>query len=160
MPKYKILLPDWQKILDKKWVLIDSVAFNIMADYQASGLIKELQSIASCIYINPVLLEVMATDKKALLAPRLALFDLCTELPFKRLKLEQARELQQDLYEIGVRPSPTDLYLGSLGREFDNLYILTENTKDFPRPFFERVGYIVVETEKSSRLLSIIHTAS
>jgi hypothetical protein len=160
MRPYQILLHDWQSALSKKWLMLDSSAVNIIADFQASGIMQELQPVISILYINPVLLEVNATSKNTLVPARQALLRLCNELPFTRLDVNESKALQQELRAMDVRPSPTDLYLGAFLRQFANMLLLTENVSDFPTPHFERVGYIVIEGPKSSRLLTVIKAPS
>jgi len=62
--------------------------------------------------------------------------------------------IQELLSKMDTYPAPTDLYLAASAARYNlPTYILTGNHKDFPVPLFERKAPLIIQKEKSLKLL-------
>lgn len=159
-----LLSPGLLETLKESDLLFDTVAVDQLIFFNAGGVMKEMKKVKAVFcYIHEVFLELMATDKSPKRAER-QLF--LSEYEFKPIThvykntRSIARKLQEKLHKIDSHPSPTDLYLGACLSMFTtgntNTYLITGDVKDFPSPIFEKVGFIVLSSDKHVRALTVL----
>ncbi len=151
----------WKAIVKDKWLLFDTCAINIIVDHKAYSIFETLKLLnVKNKYIHPISMELKNTNDPKLAAIRASVLDAndFESTVFDIQTFELADKIQFYLSNQGCRPSPIDLYLGATMAKYkqDSILVLTNNLKDFPKPLYERLGYIVVEGEKQSRLLAIV----
>jgi hypothetical protein len=69
-----------------------------------------------------------------------------------------AIDLQQKLHLEKCHPEPEDIYLGAHIKQanLNCSCLITANNKHFPKPVFSKIGYILLESQKETQVLSII----
>lgn len=154
-------LSEWKDIVKNKHVLFDSDAIISLIEYEALSVFEVFKSldVTNC-YIHPVYTEILRTDK---LSKRNFRQAIITNNDFAMLPLtindfNKASQVQKWLSNTNCFPSPTDLYLSGKMAEFhhDRILLLSGNLRDFPFPLFNRVGGIVLQNNKQSRILSFL----
>lgn len=154
--------PNWQDVVRGKWLIFDTDALISIIQFDAMDLFEELRSLGiTFTYINPVLLELMNTERsKDKLKRASVLSDYgFTELPVNVAEMKNANRIQKS-WPIGVKgnPSSTDYYLGGVLARYSNesAYILTSNVKDFPQPIFTRKAFIPLVNQTDFKGICIV----
>lgn len=156
-------LPDWADIVSGKFLLFDSDAIISLIEYEAKDLFLELEKLGVefCI-IHPVYVELLKTDNPAKRVERQQLLDQYkfTVLPLTKGEMDKARDIQEYLLlSKSYTASPTDLYLGGRLATFTkqaSIYLLTSNLSDFPSTLYKRETGIVLQNNKSTKIISIL----
>ena len=152
------LLPN----LNGKWVLFDTSAIAQLIEHDADDLwqVLEQHGITPC-SLDLITLELLAHGDVAERSRRLEAIGKMPSLALSPKDSGVARNLQNELHTVTSRdckPSPTDLYIGAVAARFPvgTLLIATENIKDFPKPYFERLGYILFENKLQTKTVCIM----
>lgn len=156
-------IPD-KKILQRQNVLFDANSLINIIDYDAYDLLEKLRVDYKVTFatIHPVLVELYNSNNSPLRAQRQLLIDRYefVVMPLDKNNFDHARKIQVWDSKVDCFPAPTDLYLGSIlyqySRSAEKVLLLTGDLKDFPRPLFVRTGHIVLLSEKSSLLLTLL----
>lgn len=152
---------DLLSTLSGKWVLFDTSAIHRLIENEADDFWKALakHSITPC-YLDLIVLELLAHRDATERTRRLEIIGNLSPLSLQPTDSEAARRLQNELHAVTSKdctPSPTDLYIGAVAARFpDNLLIATENVTDFPKPHFERVGFILLEDKLRVKIVSLL----
>jgi len=151
-------LQSWKKILKDKTLIFDADAIISISKYSAALLIDNLKkNKVACCYIHPVLMETLNTDNVVERATRQTILDQLAFVKMNDRIFETAKDLQMELHdECKTYPSPTDIYLGACAKWFPDTFLITANLADFPYPPFIRVSGIIVQGNKSLKVLSIL----
>jgi hypothetical protein len=145
-----------------KTLLFDSCVFVNLIKLDAISLLDRLKSLdCTLAYIHPVLIELLRTDRSQDRTKRLMLID---EYEFMLISLnkyglyDKAQTIQEELHSVFCHPSPEDIYLGAALATIgiSDMFLLTTNQKDFPIPIYERNGNIIIQDNKSVRLITLI----
>lgn len=157
---YPTEITGWKNVLQGKWVIFDSDAIvSILANKQ-QYVFDQLKSVCTgFLYIHPVLLELMNTNSSLEKLSRTKLlidFDF-VKLPLTKSEIDFATQIQESL-PLNCQPSPTDLYLGGSTAHYanGNTFLITANIKDFPMPIYTREGHIILQTDNSLKVLTIL----
>lgn len=156
-------LPAWSGYVTNKHVLFDSDAIISTIQYEAYSLYNTLKKlkVTFCL-IHPVYIELLRTDNAVKRLERQTLIEKYnfTFLPLTKKEMDMAKDIQTYLLlSRSYTASPTDLYLG--GRlatlSEDHIYLLTANLSDFPLPLYTRASGIVLQNNKSSKILYLLN---
>lgn len=149
---------DWKDFIKGKWLLWDSCALIKVIKYQAEDIFDTLAALKTLnLYIPPVQLELFATnDKQDSIKRAAALSTYFDLIAFTNVEIEKARKIQAVIGAI-CQPSPVDLFLaGTIARYNSSPYLVTENTRDFPSPYFKKECFITLHDDKSTCALTIL----
>lgn len=150
---------DWKTIVRNKWLLWDTSGINRVIQYNSEDIFSEIESLGGTnVDIHMVELELLATNNKLDSLRRSAVLDNhFTMLPFKERTMNVAKALQS-AFGAMCQPSPTDLYLGATLASYDTdrLYMVTENIRDFPAPYFNKLGFINLYADRGVCALTIL----
>ena len=148
--------------LKEKWILFDTSAIAQLIEHDAHDLwqVLEQHDITPC-SLDLITLELLAHLDVTERARRLEAIGKMPSLALSPQDSKVARKLQNELHAVtskGCKPSPTDLYIGAVAARFPTgkLLIATENIKDFPKPYFERLGYILFESKMQTKTVCIM----
>jgi hypothetical protein len=159
---------DWQKIVKNKWLIFDAGAIISIIEFGAEDLSDTFLKLkAKLTYIHPVLLELMNTDSTKSKIKRNEILDSYDfeMLALREIETKLAAQIQNSLpINIKSKPSSTDFYLGGTLARYanSNAYLMTSNTKDFPKPIYTREGFIILHNNMLSvfRSLASIRVSS
>jgi hypothetical protein len=152
-------LPNWKKFLKNKYLIFDTDAIVSISKYNASNLLDELIKLnADLNFIDPVHKELFATDNKKDVSERVEVMQKMKELPLTPTEIRHANTIQKELTIHDCHPSPTDLYLAGFLMKYNNnkTFLITSNLKDFPFPIFKRNSSIILQSNNSTKTLSVL----
>ena len=150
----------WKDVIKDKHVLFDSSAYIQFESYNILGqleIFKELNTVLC--YIDPVKRELLNTTNNLGRNHRqITLMKNFWEIPLKEIDFKNTNRVQLFLSKFDCYPDITDLYLAGKLVTFghDKIVLLTGNIKHFIYPLFDRKGYIILQNDKSSRILHIL----
>lgn len=158
-----IKTPDWDVVVKNKWLIFDADAVISIIEFKAENIFSLLKKLGSkFVYIHPVLLELMNTDRstKKLQRSTLLAENEFLELPLRDEEMSLANRIQKSL-PLGVKskPSPTDFYLGATLAKYsknERAFLLTSNVKDFPAPIFNRRAFLSLQNSTDVKTISIL----
>lgn len=80
--------------------------------------------------------------------------------PTTAVELDLAEKIQVAIGALG-QPSPADLYLAATLARYptNRIALVTENVSDFPKPYFDRLSYITLESDNNACTLSLLTTS-
>jgi len=144
-------------------LLFDTVAVDQLIHFEAYGVMKKLfESGAKFCYIHQVLLELMATDNAQKRIERqlfLSKYNFQKITHIDEVIRQFSMDLQELLHKLDCHPSPTDLYLGASLNSFTTInktYLVTGDAKDFPSPVYQKIGFIILSSNKHVRTLTVL----
>lgn len=154
---------DWKTLIKDKHILFDTDAIVSIMKFEAEDILDDFKSQkAVCCYIDPVYIELMNTNSVQLRIKRQELLHTHSfnALPIRLINFDAVQDIQGWLSTFNIFPAPTDLYLAGILDHFVNsgsVILLTSNLSDFPYPLFKRKGYITLQANKNSKILSLLN---
>lgn len=159
-------LSPWIPVIKYKHLLFDTDAIISILEYDALSLCDKLkdQGVIFCL-IHPIYIELLKTDNLSKRIERQTFIDDYDFqfLPLTSKEMDKAKDIQSYLLTSkSYTASPTDLYLGgrlctlSPKNSSENIYLITSNLADFPHPLYIRKSGIVLQNNKSSKILHLL----
>jgi hypothetical protein len=163
MKSYLSTLKSLKITLKDRYVLFDNDAIVSILSFEAQELMEEFSTlqVTNC-YIQPVYIELMRHGNEKERFKRQEFLD---KYPFTLLPIHETAvsnslySIQPYLHSLNIHPSVTDLYLGARLGAFEHsgkIFVLTSNLCDFPSPLFKRESAIILQNNKSVKVLSIL----
>lgn len=161
--KYIIVPKEISSILPEisPHILCDTDSIVSAIAYDATKLFDDFRNKGITLTIvNHIYIELMNTNnpKERIDRQKVINDNEMVELNYKTEVDSLVKRLQITLHKYACFPSPIDLYIGAVAAQYEasKVHILTGNIKDFPAPVFDRVGYIIMQNDKSIKAISIL----
>lgn len=156
---YSSEIQPWKSVVEGKWVIFDTDAIASIMVFDRLDLMDELKGVASGFaVIHPVQLELFRTNSSKERIARMKLlndYDF-VEIPLNSRELRAAMDIQKSL-PVTSQPSAVDLYLGAtLINHHNDRLVLTANIKDFPMPMYPRVGHMLLQDDRKTKLFTFL----
>lgn len=155
-------LEPWDKVVKNKHILFDTDAIISILEYNAISLCDKFKGldVIFCL-IHPVYVELLKTENAGKRIDRQTFLNdyKFIYLPLTIKEMDKAKDIQQYLLTSkSFTASPTDVYLGGrLGTlSSGSIYLFTANLTDFPHPLFIRKAGIVLQSNKSCKILHLL----
>lgn len=155
-------LEPWSETVKNKYILFDTDAIISILEYNSVILCDEFNKlgVTFCL-IHPVYVELLKTENAVKRIDRQTFLNdyKFIYLPLTIKEMDIAKDIQQYLLTSkSFTASPTDVYLGGrLGTLSNNsIYLFTANLTDFPYPLFIRKAGIVLQSNKSCKILHLL----
>lgn len=152
---------NWSSKLKNKYLLFDTSAIINILEYSSRDLMDKLKELnVDLSTIEPVYIELLTTDNDAKRVEKQSFIQEYEFhiLPITKNNFENARTLQVELRTLRCYPSPTDLYLGSILSNYSSsgMVLITCDHKDFPEPAYSKKGQIILRSNNSLAILSVL----
>lgn len=153
-------LCNWEKIIENKWILLDTNTIINLIKYNDTENFLEITNTlnSSLITLQPVVLELNRTNSKGDRIKRNQFLNFIDVLGIDQSIKNNSELIQKDMWLEDYYPEPVDLYLASAIKKFSNgkTLLATANLDDFREPLFKKEGFIILSDIKSTCTISLL----